>query len=115
MRIVDQGRCFGKHGALGRGVKLDNASAGVVCGEPEGEPEADCNESAAAESEAREKHEKGIRELCSLACHRVFRSIVTAGLATLYFQVLSAMPNVYGDLSTITRCATWYHTTFQAI
>jgi hypothetical protein len=33
MRIVDQGRFFGKRGALGRGIKLDNASAGVVGGD----------------------------------------------------------------------------------
>ena len=33
IRIVDQGRYFGKRGALGRGVKLDNASAGVKSGE----------------------------------------------------------------------------------
>ena len=28
LRIVDQGRFFGRRGALGRGTKLDNASAG---------------------------------------------------------------------------------------
>ena len=33
MRIVDQGRFFGKRGALGRGIKLDNASASVVSGD----------------------------------------------------------------------------------
>ena len=28
LRIVDQGRFFGRRGSLGRGTKLDNASAG---------------------------------------------------------------------------------------